>query len=258
MGILSGNPDCNFVIQGNATTGNSRLFFGDTDEDVGAIKYSHVNDEMDFRVNATDIIKADSTGVRIQPNGVVTASVGTFEVIQGAPATISPTANAVSFWFQTNAVVEIVASPASNSFLRLGNFNDPTEAYVIYQNSTERMLIGTGAENRILLSTYGLNLGRNVASEPVAMLEVTQGNVPKPVVKLTQQATIYPFHHFSGTTNDTGLWDEANLVSYSSGAGPTAANTYTILGFARAQITDANGKIKNGYFYVPFCTISNT
>lgn len=258
LGLFTSNNSTSFNIVSNAGYSAS-LYLGDsTDGYRSGFIYNNVSDELDFRVDATNIMKASATGIRIQPSGVVTASAGVFEVIQGTPSTISPTSNSVAFWFQSSAAVEIVANPTGNSVLSLGNYTTPGESYLLYQNSAQRLLVGAGSSTRMLISTYGVNIGKSISAEPNARLELTQENLSfKPVLKMTQGHSSISFTHFSGTALTGGSWQSGCLVSYSPSS-LVFANTYTIMGFVKAQITDSSGKIISGNYMIPFCTVSNT
>jgi len=61
-GIMIEDTNCGICI-GSATTGEGHIYFSDSgDADVGAVSYFHTNNFMQFRVNAAERMRIDSSG----------------------------------------------------------------------------------------------------------------------------------------------------------------------------------------------------
>jgi hypothetical protein len=61
-GIMIEDTNCGICI-GSATTGEGHIYFSDSnDADVGAVSYFHTNNFMQFRVNASERMRIDSSG----------------------------------------------------------------------------------------------------------------------------------------------------------------------------------------------------
>lgn len=232
------------------------LYLGDrtTPYDNGGIIYANNSDEMNLQTGGTKRIKIDSTGVRIQPAGVSTASVTALDIIQGSPSSISASSVAGAMLLgQNDSVFSIRARGGQNSIIYLGNYNNEDVGGILYNHTYNYLNFITTDTSQVLATSYGLAVKYNagIADRNLARLNVEQQvNDVKPVLRLKQNNATEEVIHIDALSGGV----TGGLVQFGDSA---TADSWTLKGWIKHQIKDSNSTIQNRTdYYVPFFTVS--
>ena len=149
-------------------TSNNNIYFGDTDDtDVGMIRYAHADNSMQFRTNATERLRIDSSG-RL---GV---GVNSFHDTSTRLQLQSPGSD-------HTGIVITAAATSTLSYIYFGDTADKDIGRLVYENSSDSMQFWTNNAERLRIGSSGqIGLsGANYGSSGQVLTSQGSGSAPQ-------------------------------------------------------------------------------
>ncbi len=174
-GIMVEDTNCGICI-GSATTGEGHIYFSDSgDADVGAVSYFHTDNFMQFRVNAAERMRINSSGnVGIGE----TTPIGLLHVKTADTGASAVSGNANEFVIENTGNVGMTIQSANDGVgnLYFGDVANGSVGRVSYDHSNNFMSFNTNAAERMRIpSGGGLLIGKTSSGIATAGFEVFSG-----------------------------------------------------------------------------------
>ena len=218
----NGNTD--FHLRTAGTTGNSRIFFGDTaDSDVGSIIYRHNGNSLAFETNDAEAVRIDSSG-RV---GIGTTSPAKkLHIIGPDGASGSTSGNSDTSLLIDNdggngSIIELMSTSSSKGQIFFTD-NVANRGAIIYEHANDKLKLNTSATTAITIdSAQKVGIGTTSPSHQlhlnkenaIAEMEISRGG-SDPSTN-TDIGRIQFHTDYSGSANEVGhIWVRTNSSAY--------------------------------------------